>query len=133
METTIENFKANRQRHWVVTVWLSIKIIANTSTALLYIFDTASITRNLPTNTPNWMIVLLAFICIINLVFSILLLNWKKIGFWGLIPTSIIILIINLNIGVGVLPSLLGLSGVIILFGILKIKKDGVTTWECLE
>jgi hypothetical protein len=40
---------------------------------------------------------------------------------------------LNLNMGLGDGQSFIGLVGIVILYGILQIKKDGITAWENLE
>ena len=132
MEEITEITTYQRQRHWIVTWYLVFKIVANSVTAFLYFFNSESIMRNIPSSTTNSTIKILAGIGIINIILPVLILNWKKIGFWLSIVTSIVILIINLNIGVAIGPSLLGMSGFIITFAILQIKKNGKTTWEQL-
>jgi len=76
---------------------------------------------------------ILAMLAIVNLVASIMLFQWKKWAFWAFAGTSLIALVINLSLGLGIGSSLLGLLGIIILYAILQIKKGGVTAWENLE
>ena len=128
-----ENSNAQKQRHGCVTAWLVLMIIANSLTAILYLFASDMITKNLPENVSTPMIILLGVIGISNVIFSILLFQWKKIGFWGFALTSVGALIINLSIGLGIGQSLFGLAGIAILYGVLQIKKKNVTTWENLE
>lgn len=78
------------------------------------------------------MIVLLGIIGIANVVFSVLLLQWKN-GFWGFIVTSIAALIINLYLGLGIGQSVFGMVGIAILYFVLQIKKNDVTAWDNLE
>jgi hypothetical protein len=133
MEISNENSNVVKQRHGCVTAWLILMIILNSLIAIIYLFASDMITKNLPGNVSTPMIVLLGIIGIGNVVFSVLLFQWKKIGFWGFIFTSIGALIINLNIGLGIGQSLFGLVGIAILYGVLQIKKENVTTWENLE
>lgn len=122
-----------KQRHGCVTAWLIFMIIANSLTAIAYLFMGETISQNLPNPIPQPMMIALAIIGIANLIFSIMLFQWKKWAFWAFALTSLITLGINLSIGTGIGASLLGLSGAAILYGILQIKKDGITTWESLE
>jgi hypothetical protein len=122
-----------KQRHGCVTAWLIFMIIANSLTAIAYLFMGETISQNLPNPIPQPMMIALAIIGIANLVFSIMLFQWKKWAFWAFALTSLLTLGINLSIGTGIGASLLGLSGAAILYGILQIKKDGITTWESLE
>jgi hypothetical protein len=117
MENSDKNVTTQRQRHGCVTAWLVIMIILNSLTAITYLFARDFITNNLP-NVPKTMIVLLGIFGVANVIFAVMLFQWKKIGFWGFIVSSIVVLIINLSIGIGIGQSLLGLVGVAVLYGI---------------
>ena len=133
METNTENSNVTKQRHGCLTAWLILMIIANSATAILYLFASEMITKNLLGEVSTPMIILLGIIGIGNVIFSVLILQWKKLGFWGFIITSIGAVIINSTIGLGIGQSLFGLIGIAIFYGILQIKKDNVTGWENLE
>ena len=133
METIDENSNTPKKRHGCVTAWLVLMIIANSITAILYLFASDMITKNFPGNVSTPMIILLGVIGIGNVIFSVLLFQWKKIGFWGFTITSICTLIINVSIGLGIGQSLIGLVGIAMLYGVLQIKNENVTTWENLE
>ena len=133
MENLNESVNTSKQRHGCVTAWLIFMIIANSAIAFLYLFASSFITETLPGNVSETMIMLLGIVSIANIIFAVMLFKWKKIGFWGFTGTSIIALIINLNIGLGIGQSLLGLISIAILFGILQIKRDGVSAWKNLE
>jgi hypothetical protein len=133
MDTINENQNVTKQRHGCVTAWLVLMIIANSLTAIIYLFASEMITKNLSMDISNSMIMLLGILGIANVVFSIMLFQWKKLGFWGFIITSIGALIVNLSIGLGIVQSLFGLAGIAILYGVLQIKKDNIPAWENLE
>jgi hypothetical protein len=133
MNTINENQNVTKQRHGCVTAWLVLMIIANSLTAMAYFFASEMITKNLSMDVSNSMIILLGIICIANVIFSVMLFQWKKLGFWGFIITSIGALIINLSIGLGITQSLFGLVGIAILYGVLQIKKDNIPAWDNLE
>ncbi|MCB9304512.1 MAG: hypothetical protein H6566_28090 [Lewinellaceae bacterium] len=122
-----------KQRHGCVTAWLIFMIIANSLTAVTYLFMGDTVSQNLPNPIPQPMMLTLAAVSILNLVLAIMLFQWKKWAFWAFAGTSLIALAINLSLGLGVGTSLFGLVGIAILYGILQIKKDGVTAWENLE
>lgn len=122
-----------KQRHGCVTAWLILMIIANSLFAIIYLFASEMITDNLPGDVSTQLIIFLGILGIANVGFAVLILQWKKLGFWGFMVTSIGTLIININIGIGIGQSVLGLVGIAVLYGILQIKKDSVTTWENLE
>jgi len=133
MEQINENQNVTKQRHGCVTAWLVLMIIANSLTAIIYLFANEIITDNLPGNVSTSLIVLSGIIGIANIVFSVMLFQWKKLGFFGFILTGIGSLIINLSIGLGIRQSLFGLFGIAILYRVLQIKKDNITAWENLE
>ncbi|MTI19844.1 hypothetical protein E1176_02295 [Fulvivirga sp. RKSG066] len=122
-----------KQRHGCVTAWLVLMIIANSLTAVSYLFISDTISQNLPEPIPQPMIITLAILSIVNLVLAIMLFQWKKWAFWAFAGTSLIALVINFSLGLGIGTSLFGLVGLAILYGILQIKKDGVTAWQNLE
>ena len=128
METTTQ-----KQRHGCVTAWVVLMIITNSLTAIIYLFASDLITNNLPGNVSTPMIILLGLVGIGNVVFSVFLFQWKKLGFWGFATTSVMALIINLSLGLGIGQSILGLVGIALLYGILQIKKDNVSAWDNLE
>lgn len=133
METINENQNGAKQRHGCVTAWLVLMIIANSLTAMTYFFASEMVIKKLSMDVSNSMIILLGIICIANVIFSVMLFQWKKLGFWGFVITSIGALIINVNIGLGIAQSLFGLVGIGILYGVLQIKKDNIPAWDNLE
>lgn len=133
MENLSELTRNPKQRHGCVTAWLVFMIIANSLTAVLYLFAGEMIAQNLPGGMSNSMLIILAILGVGNVIFSILLLKWMKIGFWGFLATSIAAVVVNLSIGLGIVQSLLGLLGIAVLYGVLQIKQDNVSGWTNLE
>jgi hypothetical protein len=117
-----------KERHGCVTAWLVLLIIVNAIISFIYLFRN----ETLQLSVSPTLIILFGLIGIANIVFAILLLSWKKIGFFGFIISSIIALILNLYAGLGTFQSIAGLFGVIILYAILSIKKDGISAWDNL-
>ncbi len=122
-----------KQRHGCVTAWIILMIIFNSLLSVLCIFGVEFVSKNLPNDVSDNMLAILAMLGFLNVVFAILLLLWKKIGFWGFVVTSLAALIINLNIGLSITQSLLGLVGIILLYAVLQIKVDNVSAWQNLE
>ena len=133
METNNRNLNAKKQRHGCVTTWLILMIIINSLSSIIYFFASDFVVESLSGDVSTPMIVLLGIIGIANVVFSVLLLQWKKNGFWGFIVTSIAALIINLYLGLGIGQSVFGMVGMAILYGVLQMKKNDVTAWDNLE
>jgi len=122
-----------KQRHGCVTAWLILMIIINSLTAVLYLFAGDMIAQNLPGGISKPMMIILAILGVGNVIFSILLFKWMKIGFWGFVVTSIAALAVNLSIGLGIVQSFIGLIGIAVLYGVFQIKKDNVSAWTNLE
>ena len=134
----MENFNENgslttqKQRHGCVTAWLILMIILNSLTTISYLFASEFIAG--VNYTSKTMVLLLGVLGVANVIFAVMLLKWKKLGFWGFVVSSIVVFIINLSIGIGIGQSLLGLLGVAILYGVLQIKNKGsVKTWGILK
>jgi len=121
-----------KQRHGCVTAWLVLVVVVNSFAAIIYFFASELIAWVMP-NVSKTMNVLSGILCVAYVIFAVMLFQWKKIGFLGLIVSCIVASIINIYIGFGVVESVLGLGSIAILYGILQIKKDNVTTWENLE
>ena len=111
-----------KERHGCLTAYLVLAIIANSATALLYLFGAAAIKRSTP-NIPDWAFPVLIVLVLFNLACAIALLRWKKWGFWGLIVSAVVTLGINLTIGLGLSSAIVGLLGVVILYGVLQIGR----------
>lgn len=133
METPNENSPAVKERHGCVTAWLILIIIANSILGFVYLFTTDQVLSTLPIGSSETLLMIMGILGLGNIVFAILLFQWKKSGFWGYVATSIVALVINLMIGIGIGQSLLGLAGIAILYGVLQIKNNNVTAWEHLE
>ena len=122
----------NKQRHGCVTAWLIIMIILNSFIAIMYLLFGHVIAQNLPHDVSTPLIMLLGLAGLGNVVFAVMLLKWKKLGFYGFVVSSLIIFIINLSIGLGILQSLLGLIGIAVLYGVLQIKGGDRAAWNNL-
>ena len=77
--------------------------------------------------------ILLIILSVLNVVFAILLFQWKKLAFWGFVLTSVAAFGINLSLEMGIGQSILGLLGIVILWAVLQIKSNGVSAWSNLE
>jgi hypothetical protein len=133
METLDEITPDAKQRHGCVTAWLIVVIIINAIAGGLAVFASDLIIEGLGGYVPAYLVYLSGACSIANVIFAILLFQWRKIGFWGFICTSLINFTINLNIGFGIYQSLIGLVGIAVLYMNLHIKKKNSSTWERLE
>jgi len=119
------------ERHGCVTAWIVFALILNSICLVLYFLIANDFIR-LPKIS-----ILTAYsyfiICLLNVIFSIRLLSWKKSAFYGFVITSIIAFLINLSIGMSTVGTILGLLGIGFLYGIFQIKKSGVSAWDHLK
>jgi len=95
-------------------------IIANSATALIYLLGSETIRRAVPT-IPGWTFPVLIAGAILNLVFAVALLKWKKWEFWGFVVSGVAVFFINVAAGLRVGSALAGLLGVAVLYGVLHI------------
>lgn len=109
-----------KKRGTLLTIWLILMIIFNGITFLLYLGDGSFITSIL-SKIPTWAIYTFGIFALLNLVFAIFLLMWKRWAFFALCGSAGLIFIINLIIGTGI-SSLLGLIGPAILYLIMRPK-----------
>jgi hypothetical protein len=112
-----------KERHGCLTAYLVLAIIANSATALLYLFGAQAIKRSTP-NIPDWAFPVLIVLVLFNLACAIALFRWKRWGFWGLVASAAVTLGVNLTIGLGFSAAIVGVLGVILLYGVLHIGKD---------
>ncbi len=133
MEPMEENTPDTIERHGCVTAWLVFMIIVNSITAFVYLFASEFIIDTLPGDVSTLYILLLGICGLANVIFSVMLFQWKKAGFWGFVITSVAAIFINISIGLGIGQSFFGLVGIAVLFGILQIEKNGISAWAHLN
>jgi hypothetical protein len=123
MNDSSEEIQPLKERHGCLTAYLILMLIANSATALLYLFSSEAIRKQNP-NMPDWAFPVLIAIGIINLVFAFALFQWKKWGFWGFVCTAVVVFFINIAIGINPVSALGGLLGIPMLFFVLQIGKE---------
>lgn len=114
-----------------MTAWLILMIIANSLTALTYLFGSGAIQQQFP-NAPGWAFPVLAVLGIVNLVCAIALFAWKKWGLYVFVATSVVAFVVNLTVGLNIIQALSGLVGIAVLYGVLHIGKEN-KGWPQLE
>lgn len=123
----------NKQRHGCATTWLLLVIFANSFSTVLTLFSGDVLSQSFAEGISNTSRIIMVGIGICNVFFAISLFQWKKWAFWGLVITSITLFGIYLNLGMGVVQASIGLFGIAILYGLLQLKKDNITSWNNLE
>jgi hypothetical protein len=117
-----------KQMHGCLTAYLVLMLLSNLGTA---IFGMVSLGGSTAPRLPHQLILMMVLMALLNFVFTIALFKWKKWGFFGFIGVSIVSFALNIYLGTG-LMSLLGLSGIPILYWILHIGKERAA-WSQLE
>jgi len=114
-----------KQRHGFLTFWLVLMAIANiASTYLNAVAVPSGAMPRLP-NVGDGIYYMLAAASFFNFICTIALFRWKKWGFYGFIASSVLALIVNIFVAkLGILASLPGVLGVVLLYGVLQIGSD---------
>jgi hypothetical protein len=126
-EDSTNKSPVKKQRHGCLTTWLIFIIVVSTAAS---IFTMVADDNILGGDYPRTLMVLLG---LLNIGSCILLLNWKKIGYWGSVLSSVSAFVINLSLGESVASSVVGFGGLIILTAVLFIKTDDISGWDNLE
>ena len=120
-----------RKRHGFTSFWLIFSIIGNVIAGANYFFSTELIAQSF--NASSGIIMLFGIVSITGIIGNILLLSWKKIGFWVFIGIAVVSLVLNFIIGINFGLILFSLVSIPIMWGILHIRKNGKTTWEQIK
>ena len=134
-----------KKRGFLLTAWLVLMLISTILAILFYFTIITFLLTGTPEGSaaesagflaaainpivqliPIWIIYTLAIGSIFNLILTIYLFKWKKWAFYGICILAIVFFIFNLIARLGILSSLLGLLGPVILYLILRPK------WELL-
>ncbi|WP_146897215.1 hypothetical protein [Chryseobacterium lathyri] len=75
----------------------------------------------------------LLMVDLLDILFMIMFLKWKKWALYGLAMNTIVMFIYNLSEGYGFFLSVLGLFGFFIICALLFLKKDGRTGYQNLK
>jgi hypothetical protein len=109
------------QRHGFVTGWLRFMVIASAIGFLLYLFMIHKLEQTLHT---SFMVIILLMVFIVsNGISAIMLLSWKKDGFYLYVITTVALFITNAQIGIKPIICMSNLCAIAILYAILHIKK----------
>jgi hypothetical protein len=118
-----------KQRHGCLTAFLIAMILGNSYISISYIVNLFSSGNS--GNPLAWALLVFIIIGLCSILCAILLLRWRKIGFWTYCVLGALSIILNLSLGAGVV-SFLPLISIAILFGVLQIGKVN-KGWSQLE
>lgn len=135
------------ERHGFVTFWLWFCIVANVVLAAIFFMGSDSFLMDYPIIVCG-----VLGVCTLSVVGLFMLLNWRKLGFWLVVTAAVInvLTVVYTQYEMSQIYSMLGISVGIdtaeivkaigqeairigILFGVLQIKKNGVSCWSQLE
>ena len=122
-----------KQRHGCLTAWLIYLTIAYTVSSLGLLFGSNNIYKRLPYLTSENVMLVVASLGIMNAAFAFFLLKWVKLGFWGLLSTNIVLLIIQIYGSDNLLYPIMTVIYLLILYGLLKLTKNDVSGWDNLN
>lgn len=117
-----------KRRHGCLGTTLMLMILANSVIAFAYLMPTPDGRDRLP-GIPEWAFRVLGLGAVLNVTSAVALWKWKKWGFFGFCLSCVVALVVNLQVGVGIINSVAGLLGALMLYGVLQIggEKKGWT------
>lgn len=151
------NQPIQRERHGCITAWLWLALIAFIITVIRLLVGAYHIMNGIdylpkvvllgdyaPYDLPEWAPFFLigsAFIAFLSVIAVIQLMNWKRAGYSLLVTSAFFVFLLSAGvtlynggdsffIAIGLIGFLLG---IFILYGILHIRKNGVSFWSQLE
>jgi hypothetical protein len=112
---------AKPARGGCLTSWLVLLLIANCVTALLTFLNPDLVIRPFH-RFSHGLVVLIGLAALANVVFVILIWNWRRVGFWGAVVVALLALPVNWYLGMGILHIASGLLGIAILAFLVRTK-----------
>lgn len=119
-----------KKRHICVSIWLWLVVIVNLCLGIynaIIMFHTQLINQVLGLGV-------MSALCICNVLGTILLFRWNKNGFLLLVLVTFLSVLVNIYLlHKDIVIGFQSLYGIIIWFGILQIKKNGISAWSLME
>ena len=122
-----------KQRHGCLTAWLIYLVLAYSFSTIFYFFKTDEFSKIAQYNISENMILIRGSVAIFGVIFSIMLLKWVKLGFWGILIISILLFIVQILNSDRIMPPFFILLCLVILYVLLQLKKGNVSGWNNLE
>jgi len=126
-----QNFDDNsKSRNFFLSILLVLFLLADLYT-LKTLLDSNSENDEIDlTFKINYFYVILT---VLDLIFTIFIFRWKKWAFWGTLTVSVLTILLNLYTENELVLTLIGFSGVLLLFTLLQLKSKKVSGWQNLE
>lgn len=133
--------QAIQQRHGFVTFWLWLMVVVNTIIFFVYFYRLLSILGIVNGGTAIVLFAVGIIGALLNVVSAILLLLWKKVGFWIFVGAGIGVLLTYITTGMlSIMPVMDQIKTMapsilapVILYAILCIRKNGKSCWSQLN
>lgn len=122
-----------KQRHGCLTAWLIYLIIAYSFCTILYFFKSDEMSKIAKYQISENMMLIHGSLALLGIVFSIMLFKWVKLGFWGIFSITIILFVLQILNSNRIMSPIFIVICLIILFGLLQLKKDNKSGWNNLE
>lgn len=123
------------KRHGFITFWLLLCVIVNSLATIGYfllMFSSKGLWSAIP--EPIWLRLIWLFSSIALLIGYWMLLKWKQNGFIVIMLTQLITILIDIFSGDSInITVLFPVVGLILLYMILRIKKNGISYWNAME
>ncbi len=110
-----------RRRGFWLTAFLILMFISNPLTAYLYFSDPGLVTDLYP-NANDVLVYTLALLALANTAFAAGIWAWKKWGVFGFYGSVVLAFCLNLYIGLGLVGSLFGLIGAVIIYSTTRAR-----------
>ena len=120
-----------KQRHGCVTFWLWLVLLVNLGSVLMQVVNLFD-----PEETvyPVWTVVLLVLLASCNVVASLLLMRWRKLGFYLFVASALAELVVGLLLlDLHPVQSVTLLFNIAIWWAVLQIRSDGRSAWSQRE
>lgn len=128
----VEKKEPVRKRHGFVTFWMIYILLNGLSSILAYTLFRTEIEKLFKLKLSDEICYYLIGLGVLNSISAILLLNWKKIGFHGLVISYIINMYVSNLMNSGIESTFFGLMQIGILYMVLKMRKEDKSTWDWL-
>ena len=120
-----------KQRHGCVTFWLWLVLLVNAGSVLMQVVNLFDPSESV---YPVWTVVLLVLLASCNVVASLLLMRWRKLGFYLFVASALAELVVGLLLlDLHPVESVTSLASIAIWWAVLQIRYDGRSAWSQME
>ena len=123
-------FMTRHKRHGLLTAYLVFKLVAYSLTLIAYLFASDRILALNPA-MPPWILSVFIVFCIVGLVSTSAIFEWRIWGFYVICALAIAGFILNLCAHLSPSKVFLGLLGPAVLYGLLRLGENDA--WSQLQ